>query len=140
MDEFLVPNKSFLRLLEEYKKYGSLVIGFDFDSTVFDYHKKGTTYTMIINLLRELQHIGCKLVCWTAQKDLPFVEKYLTDNKIPFDGINVNGIELGWESRKPMYSALLDDRAGLIQVYQELKLLVEIINKQQAEITQPYTT
>ena len=135
-----MPNKSFLRLLEEYKKYGSLVIGFDFDSTVFDYHKKGTTYTMIINLLRELQHIGCKLVCWTAQKDLPFVEKYLTDNKIPFDGINVNGIELGWESRKPMYSALLDDRAGLIQVYQELKLLVEIINKQQAEITQPYTT
>lgn len=140
MDEFLVPNKSFLRLLEEYKKYGSLAIGVDFDSTLYDYHKKGTTYTMVIDLLKELQHIGCRIICWTAQKDLTFVDKYLTDNKIPFDGININGIELGWESRKPMYSALLDDRAGLIQVYTELKLLVEIINKKQAETFQPYTT
>lgn len=140
MDEFLVPNKSFLRLLEEYKKYGSLAIGVDFDSTLFDYHKNGSTYIMVRKLVSELHYLGCKIIIWTAQKDLPFVEKYLIDNKIPFDGININGIELGWESRKPMYSALLDDRAGLIQVYTELKLLVEIINKKQAETFQPYTT
>ena len=131
MDEFLQPNKSFLRLLEEYKKHGSLIIGFDFDNTVFDYHKKGSTYSDVIELLRELQHIGCKLICWTAAESLVKVEKYLIANKIPFDGINTDGINLGWISRKPHYGALLDDRIGLIQVYSELKLLVEIITKEQ---------
>lgn len=131
MDEFLKPNSSFLRLLEEYKKYGSLTIGFDFDGTVYDYHKKGTTYSMVIELLRELQHLGCKLICWTAAEDLYKVEQYLTNNKIPFDGINTNGIQLPWDSRKPFFSALLDDRSGLQQVYGELKLLVETINQQQ---------
>ena len=131
MDEYLVPNASFLRLLEEYKKYNGLVIGCDFDSTLFDYHKKGTTYNMVIELLRELQQLGgIKIVIWTAAEDLNKVEKYLLENNIPFDGINSGGIKLPWESKKPFFSVLIDDRAGLIQVYSELKLLVEIINKE----------
>ena len=130
MDEYLVHNKSFLRLLEEYKKYGSLVIGFDFDGTVYDYHGKGNTYELVIKLLRELQMLGCKLICWTANKDHEHVEKYLVENDIPYTGINIDGVDLGWTSRKPFYNALLDDRAGLPHVYAELKLLVEIINKE----------
>jgi hypothetical protein len=127
MDEFLMPNESFNRLMNEYEKYGSLVIGFDFDGTVHDYHKKGHTYQYVIELLRDLKSIGCKLICWTAYHDLSFVEKFLTENNIPFDGVNTDGISLGWESRKPFFSALLDDRAGLIQVYSELSLLVKLI-------------
>lgn len=134
MDEFLQPNKSFLRLLEEYKKYGSLTIGCDFDGTLYDYHKKGTTYDMVVELLRELQQLsGIKIVIWTAAEDLVKVEKYLIDNNIPFNGINSGGIKLPWESKKPFFSCLLDDRAGLIQTYSELKLLVEIINKERNE-------
>ncbi len=139
MDEYLEPNKSFLRLLEEYKKYNSLVIGCDFDGTLYDYHKKGTTYNMVIELLRELQQLGgIKIIIWTAAEDLNKVEKYLLENNIPFNGINSGGIPLPWESKKPFYSALLDDRAGLIQVYSDLKLLVDIITKEQ--LKQPYTT
>lgn len=138
MDEYLKPNSSFLRLLEEYKKYGSLTIGVDFDGTLYDYHQKGSTYTMVIELLRQLQQLGCKIICWTAAEDLVKVEKYLTDNNIPFDGINTNGIILPWESRKPFFSALLDDRAGLQQMYSELSLLVEIVYKEQNKT--PYTT
>ncbi len=134
MDEYLKPNKSFERLLEEYKKHGSLTIGYDFDSTVFNYHGKDETYSDVIDLLRELQLLGCILICWTAAEDLVKVERYLTDNKIPFNGINTNGIELPWISRKPFFNALLDDRFGLIQVYTELKMLVEIINKKQNKI------
>lgn len=134
MDEYLKHNASFLRLLEEYKKYKGLVIGCDFDGTLFDYHKKGTTYDMVIELLRELQKLGgIKIVIWTAAEDLNKVEKYLLENNIPFDGINSGGIKLPWESKKPFFSVLIDDRAGLIQVYSELKLLVEIINKERNE-------
>lgn len=124
MDEYLVDGASYNRLFNEYEKHGTLVIGFDFDGTVHDYHKKGVKYDLVIQLLRDLKELGCKLICWTAYQDLKFVEKYLKDNNIPFNGINEDGIKLPWDSRKPFFSALLDDRAGLIQVYNDLLLLV----------------
>ena len=31
MDEFLRPNASFFRILDDWKKYGSITVGFDFD-------------------------------------------------------------------------------------------------------------
>ena len=119
-DEYLEEGKSRTRLINEYKKYGSLVVGFDFDGTVYDYHQTGASHENVRQLLRDLKEIGCKLICWTAQSDLVFVKNFLKENNIPFDGINTNGIPLNWESRKPFFSALLDDRAGLIQVYEEL--------------------
>jgi hypothetical protein len=126
-DEYLIEDRSYQRLLFEYEKYGSLVIGFDFDSTVHDYHKTGATYYQIITLLRDLKKIGCKLICWTAYQNLDYVNNFLYEHKIPFDGINIDGIPLAWETRKPFFSALLDDRAGLLQVYTELVKLVEHI-------------
>lgn len=129
VDEYLAPGASYKRLLEEYYKHGSLCIGFDFDGTVHDYHKKGVTYYMVIELLRDLKSIGCRLVCWTAYRDHEYVIKYLMGNRIPFDGINTDGIKLPWESRKPFFSALLDDRAGLIQVYDDLVALVKVVKE-----------
>lgn len=130
IDEFLIPNASFLRLYDEFKKYGSLTIGVDFDGTLHDYHKTGATYEHVKHLLRELKSIGCTIICWTAYKDLTYVEQFLKEGDIPFDGINTDGIKLGWESKKPFFSATLDDRCGLIQVYQELSLLVELIKRE----------
>jgi hypothetical protein len=60
---------------------------------------------------------------------LEFVENFLTENGIPYDGINTDGINLGWSSRKPFFSALLDDRAGLKQVYDELRWIVKTYKK-----------
>jgi len=127
MDEFLKPNSSYLRLLKEYKKYGSLDIGVDFDGTIHDYHKTGASYEMVRQLIRDLYSIGCKIYIWTAYKDLSYVKHFCLENKIPQNGINEGGIPLPWESKKPFFSALLDDRAGLQQVYQELDLLVKTI-------------
>lgn len=127
MDKFLKENASYNRLYDEYMKYGSLVIGYDFDSTVHDFHKEGESYEDVRQLLRDLEFIGCKTICWTAYEDLDYVEKFLDKNNIPFNGINSNGIPLPWESRKPFFSALLDDRAGLIQVYNDLTKLVNVI-------------
>jgi hypothetical protein len=134
MDEFLLEGKSYTRLYEEYKKYGSLTIGFDFDGTVHDYHKTGATYELVRQLLRDLKKINCKLVCWTAYQHLDYVDAFLTLNKIPFDSINEGGIPLPWESKKLFFSALLDDRAGLIQVYNDLRKLVDTINQENESI------
>ena len=128
-DEYLLPNSSFNRLYNEYNKYGSLTIGYDFDGTVHDYHKTGAIHEMVRQLIRDLKEIGCTVICWTAYEDQTYVDEFLTKNNIPFDGINTDGIKLGWESRKPFFSALLDDRSGLLQTYTELELLVKLVKQ-----------
>ncbi len=126
-DEFLDYNKSYKRLEDEYYKYGSLTIGLDFDGTIHDYHKNGSTYEDVIDLVRDLKKIGCKVVIWTAYKDLDYVKNYCEEKNVPIDAINEGGIPLPWESKKPFFSALLDDRAGLLQVYKELRALANKI-------------
>ncbi|WP_316771425.1 hypothetical protein [Pedobacter frigiditerrae] len=54
MDFYLNPFNSSARLIDEYQKYGSIVIAYDFDDTVYDFHKKGRMYNQVIDLLREL--------------------------------------------------------------------------------------
>lgn len=127
MDEFLESGKSFERLLSEYNKYGTLYGAFDFDGTVHDYHKTGASHEQVRQLIRDLYSIGCKLDCWTAYPDHNYVISFLKINNIPYERINGDGIVLPWTSRKPFHSFLLDDRAGLIQVYNDLNRLVEKI-------------
>lgn len=128
MDPFLNPTANFERLYEEYKKYGSLFIGYDFDDTVHDFHKRGSTFPKVIQLLRDLKRQGNKLMCWTAYPDHTYVMEYLKKHEIPCDGINQDGVQLWWTSRKPIYSALLDDRAGLYSAYYDLARLVKTID------------
>lgn len=123
-DPYLGAGRAYDRLETEYYEYGSLSIGYDFDSTVHDYHKLGVTHEKVIMLLRDLKSIGCKCICWTCYPDLSYVIKYCKDNDIPCDGVNSDGLVLPWTSRKPFFSALLDDRSGLLQVYLDLSLLV----------------
>lgn len=127
MDEYLKPNSSFLRLYKEYKDYGSLVIAFDLDNTVFDFHRKGETYFDVTKLLRELKKVNCYLICFTANSDTKFIEDYLEAVGIPYDAINENPPFFKCAERKIYFNALLDDRAGLQQVYNELSLLLKLI-------------
>jgi len=127
LDEYLVPGASYSRLVAEYYKHKGLCIGFDFDGTVHDFHKKGVIYPKMVQLIRDLKSIDCTLICWTAYKDHEYVIKYLEENDIPFDGVNTDGIKLPWDTRKPYFNALLDDRAGLIQVFNELTELVKTV-------------
>lgn len=130
-DQYLKPNASFQRLFDEYHKYGSLVIAYDFDNTVYDFHQKGEVYEEVIELLHDLKSIGCFLTVFTANEDEQFVAQYLHMCSIPFDAINENPPFFRSEARKIYFNALLDDRAGLKQVFEELTLLVTLIKKQQ---------
>lgn len=124
MDFYLNPENATNRLVAEYIQYNSLVVAFDFDDTVYDFHKKGRLYKEVIKLLQELKLINCYLICWTGQQDLEFVKSYLIENKIPFNTINENPPFHKSASRKIYANAYLDDRAGLKQVFDELKNLI----------------
>ncbi len=129
-DEYLIPNSSFLRLLDEYKKYGSLVVAYDFDNTVYDFHKKGKTYWNVITLLQKLKQLNCICICFTANEDEELIKKYCKQYNIPLDRLNENPDFFKSDSTKIYYNVLLDDRAGLQQVYQELVLLINLIEKE----------
>ena len=108
------------RLVTEYKLHGGLEIAYDFDNTVYDYHSRGESYEMVIDLIRKLNKVkGIKLTVWTGSDKgrYEFVGKYLNDNDIPFDRINENPIFFKSSSPKIFYSILLDDRAGLESYY-----------------------
>ena len=128
MDHYLDAQHSYQRLLDEYLRYGSLVVAFDFDDTVHDYHQKGRTYPNVIGLLRDLKRLRCYLICWTGQEDPEFVADYLRTNDIPFDAINEHPPFRASQSRKVYANVYLDDRAGLAQVYGELSALVRQVD------------
>jgi hypothetical protein len=130
MDEFLIPNANFMRLYEEYKRYGSLSIGVDFDNTIYDYHKKGYGYETVIDLCIRAVELGMKVHIFTANPDHALVTQYCAEKGIQIEGINTCGVKLGWESRKPFYSLLLDDRAGLISAVDDLERLVQVLEQE----------
>jgi len=127
MDEYLIPGANYKRLVEEYHKYGKLVIAFDFDNTVFDFHKKGLLYSHTINLLKEAKSVGFDCICFTAAEDYTFIEQYCEKNQIPLDGININPPFFKTTSPKIYFNILLDDRSGLISAYYDLKALINYI-------------
>lgn len=121
-DYYLDYNKSYKRLKEEYNRYKSIVVAYDFDDTVFDFHNKGRKYQDIIDLLKRLKENNCYLICFSGNKNF-FIKDYLIRNNIPFDSINENPPFFKSQSRKIYYNALLDDRAGLLEVYNQLATL-----------------
>ena len=115
------------RLVDEYKKHGSLVIAYDFDNCVYDYHSKGHNYSEVIELLREAKRLNCYMIVFTTERDLEKVRDFLNTNKIPFDSINENPPFFKSDARKIYFNLLLDDRAGLFSAYTQLKEVINII-------------
>lgn len=116
------------RLLEEYKKHGCLVVSYDLDNTVKDYHKKGHDYSEVIELIRECRKAGFYLIVFTAEEDTEKVKDFLFINCIPYDAINENPPFWDKKGRKIYYNILLDDRAGLYSSYNQLKKVLRVIN------------
>ena len=142
-DLYLKQYASRERLLAEYRKYGNLIVAVDFDDTLYNYHQQdGATYNQVVELVNELKGIGCEIIIWTGNKDLGFIKQFLYDNNIMYDKINEDShIAKKWYKnkgiqapRKIYANVYLDDRAGLLQTYNDLKYVVETINNKKASL------
>lgn len=124
---FLSDTACVARLVQEHRKYGFIVVAFDFDNTIYDYHDKGHDYSEVITLLKEAKGINCYLIAFTAEQNTQKVIDFLHEQSIPFDGINENPPFFKSEARKIYFNLLLDDRAGLLSAYNQLKETIHII-------------
>ncbi len=129
------------RLLEEYKKYGKLIVAFDYDNTIFDYHNKGGDYSCVIELLQDCTRYGFELVLFTSEENESKIKQKQIECFKLWIG-NHEKVGKKWEfvfpytqssilpnSKKPYYNILLDDRAGLEESYEILKYVVDEIIK-----------
>lgn len=119
------------RLLREYKTHGNLLIAFDFDNTVFDYHNTGDDYSYTIDLLRTCQNIGMSLILFTVDNEPEKIKKkvdYLESKGIYPRYINESPLYKG--SVKPYYNILLDDRAGLEEACEILMFVLNSIRNE----------
>lgn len=127
-DPYLYSNTALNRLLEEYKKYGKLIVALDFDDTIFDFHKKGHTYTQVIELIQRAQGLGFFIVIFTGspKEKYPEILEYCKSVGITPTGINQNPFPMPFGNDGKIYfNILLDDRAGLQEAFMTLR---EVVN------------
>lgn len=125
MDKYLSKQACYDRLLKEYKEYRSLVVAVDFDGTLYDFHNEGITFDSVISLLKDLKQIGCYIIIFTANDDYDLITNYCVAKGIPFDKINENPPFFKSKASKIYYNVLLDDRAGMSEVYKQLTNLIK---------------
>lgn len=129
-DEFLNLENSYNRLKKEYMEHGKLIIAYDFDSTVFDYHSTGSSYEMVRELIRKWKNHAYFIVFTSSESDrFDEIRKILDELNLPYDSINEDAPFIRFKGRKVYYNILLDDRAGLAQTYGELNRLYEEVIK-----------
>lgn len=117
---------SFGRLCQELDTHKKLVIGFDFDNTIFDVHNKGGDYSQVISVLQRCKELDWTLCLYTAElrEDwLKWKVDYCKHFGIEPDYVNESPLIKG--TKKPFFNLLLDDRAGLEEAY---TLLIKVID------------
>ena len=146
-DRYIQQSESAKRLIDDWERHGKIIVAFDFDNTVYDFHKVGDTYPEMIRLLQECQKLGFLLTCFTANEDFDYVKKYCK-NELDLD-VPINhdylkkkvmiGRDDGFSkmfapvnlNTKIYYNILLDDRAGLASAYQDLVTLINHVKEKQ---------
>lgn len=129
MDFYLSEENCYQRLEDEFKKYGKLIFCVDYDDTLYDFHKKGRTYTDVMNLLHRWEQYS-EVVVFTGNGKEKYseIEQYLNEHDIKFKGINCDS-SVKVAGRKVYANVYLDDRGGLPLVYRTLDKLITKIEK-----------
>lgn len=121
------------RLLQEFKKYKTLIVGFDFDNTIFDFHQNGGDYSEVIELLRECRRLRFNLCLFTIEDRMDWKYKECCRLGIRPDYVNESPVVFENGGKKPYFNIFLDDRAGLESAYKTLKQVVDYANTESDE-------
>ena len=108
----LSTNRLGLKLINDYKQFGKLYIGVDFDDTIYQ-TSTGAPNLEVIKLVKELQNNGHFICLYTCREEKSLMDaiKYCENYNLTFDYINCSPVLIG--TRKPLFNILLDDTSGL---------------------------
>lgn len=132
VDKYLDVENSYARLKKEFLENDKLIIAYDLDSTVYDYHHTGGSFEMVKDIIRKFKDYAYFIVFTCSESDrFPEIKEILEKENIPYDAINEDAPFINFTGRKMYYNIFLDDRAGLKQTYDELNRLYDecIANK-----------
>lgn len=110
------------RLIQEFEAHNGLIIGVDFDDTIYDFHQRGfiEDITKVVELLKDLQNnFGCTLCVWSANRDESHVKAEWDRLGLRIDYYNESPMKK-FNPSKPYFNVLLDDRAGLDSTFKQL--------------------
>ena len=114
-------------LIDDYKKWGTIIVAYDFDDTI-EPSDPSKPCDMVIELLQICSKLGFTMICFTArtlESDIKMVRERCKQLNINCDYIN-DDCDAIKQSRdfehatKLTYNVFLDDRAGLKQSYEVL--------------------
>jgi len=113
-----------------------LIIGFDFDCTIYDFHNEGLYTAPVISLLQRCSNLGftmCLFSLTSNDAKMTIVEKvqYCKDLGINVTWINDSPVlreQITAFNSKPYFNILLDDRAGLGSAYSILLETLDELN------------
>lgn len=130
-NSYLNDRKAIDRLKREYQEHKSLIIGFDYDCTIFDFHNEGLELRPVIDLLIKCSDLGFLMCLHTLTNEGSSYFPKINESMhlgIRVDFINESPVMRKQNilyNNKPFYSILLDDRAGLSSAYNILKTTLE---------------
>lgn len=90
---------------------------FDFDGVIATYSGwkgfdvLGEPNQEVISAMKNLHGKGYKITIFTTRLDTPTIRMFLKNNNVPYDSINSNAHNPPNTSQKPIYHAIIDDRA-----------------------------
>jgi hydroxymethylpyrimidine pyrophosphatase-like HAD family hydrolase len=126
-DRYTNSSEVIERLMKEYHKHGSLVIGCDFDNTLFDFYNTGDTYPKVRQLLKDCFDLGFTICIYTGNTDQQCIETVMNEIGIESWYKNSSPIKSVSKPWKPYFNILLDDRAGLASACTDLQTVVSTI-------------
>ena len=118
-------NKYVVRLYNEWKQHGKIVLSLDYDSTLFPYHTidNQDDIDRTIHLAKLARETGAYIVIFTASDPsrYPEIMEYCQKIGIQVDSINKNPIDLPYGTNgKIYYNINICDRSG---IYEALDIL-----------------
>lgn len=128
-DPYFSTKRSVARLFDQYKKYNNLIVGFDLDDTIYDFHGNGYRYNKVIKILQQCSQLNFTMILCTSKErghSLIQARKICEELGINVTYINENPL---MKTDKPFVNIYLDDKAGLKQAYEILKLTLTKIKR-----------
>lgn len=106
------------RLIKQYNTHGKLLVAVDFDDTVFPFSVPDKEVEHVRELIRRLNTGGHEVIVFTCRHDEEPVKAFYHTQGMKYDYFNESPVkdeEVGLG--KIYFNVLLDDKAGLNEVY-----------------------